>query len=103
MIAMDGSIDDGPEIDNLEGREDEDMIYVSDDDERERDGIHNVYLSDEARQTADRNGLIRRVADLERDALDWLEFTDDADAQDVYDAIVAVRELLGEAPEESDD
>lgn len=100
---MDDSEYQGPENDSLQGREDEDMIYMSDDDERERDGIHNVYLSEEARQAGKRNLLIRKVADLERDALDWLEFTEDADAQGVYDLIAQLRDMLGEAPEDSAD
>lgn len=95
--------DDGPENDSLDGREDEDMIYVSDDDERERDGVHNVFESEDARQAADRNSLARRVAELERDALDWLQFTDDEDAQEVYDRLAELHELLGDAPEDTDD
>lgn len=100
---MDTPNQSGPASDSLEGREDEDMIYLSDDDERERDGVHNSYLDDEEKRAATRNDLLRQVESLEQDALDWLEFNDDPNAQTAYDMIVELHEFLGETPEESDD
>lgn len=100
---MDNSNQNGPANDSLEGREDEDMIYLSDDDERERDGVHNLYLDENEKEVASRNDILRQVESLEQDALDWLEFSDDEDAQTAHDMIVELREFLGETPEESDD
>ena len=92
---------DGPRNDSLEGREDEDMTYLRDDDERERDGVHNRYIDAGEKQAALRNDILRQLESLEKDALDWLEFSDDEDARRVYEGLTELRELLGETPEES--
>ena len=93
---------DGPTNDSLEGREDEDMIYLRDD-ERERDGVHNIYLDEGEQGAAMRSDILRQLESLEKDTLDWLEFSDDEDAQSVYEGLTDLRELPGETPEESDD
>lgn len=83
----------GPINDSLQGHQDEDMIYESYDDEREQEGVHNCFIAEGARQPTARHDLICEVEQLELDALDWLKFTDDEDAQTVYDMIVELVEL----------
>lgn len=80
----------------------DDVIYLSDDDERERDGVHNPYLSDNETSAASRNDIVRQLENVEQDILDWLESSEDKDARTAYTMIVKLREFLGETPEESD-
>ncbi len=76
---------------------------VSDDDERERDGVYpNEYdlIGEEA--MAQRDELERQVAQIVLDAETWLANTTDPDAQDIYNLFIEAHDLLGNPPEEGE-
>lgn len=73
---------------------------ISDDDERERDGVYpNEYDLEGEEAMAQRDELERQVAQLVLDAETWLENTTDPDAQDIYDLLLELHDLLGSPPE----
>jgi hypothetical protein len=74
---------------------------VSDDDERERDGVYPTEYDLEGEEAmAQRDELERQVAQLVLDAETWLENTTDPDARQIYDLLLEVHDLLGNPPEE---
>ena len=76
--------------------------FISDDDQRERDGIHPTEYDIAGEGAALRHELERQMEDLIEDAQDWLQNTSDPDAQGIYDAMVDLYERLGNSPEESE-
>jgi hypothetical protein len=74
---------------------------VSDDDERERDGVYPTEYDLEGEEAmAQRDELERQVAQLVLDTETWLENTTDPDARQIYDLLLEVHDLLGNPPEE---
>ena len=73
---------------------------ISDDDERERDGVYpDEYDLEGQEAMAQRDELERQVAQLVLDADTWLQNTSDPDAQTIYDLLLEVHEMLGNPPE----
>lgn len=74
---------------------------ISDDDERERDGVYPTeYDLSGEEAMAQRDELERQVGQLVLDAETWLENTTDADAQEIYDLLVELHDMLGNPPED---
>lgn len=73
---------------------------ISDDDQRERDGIHPTEYDIGGEAVAQRHELERMVEDLIESAEDWLENTEDSDAREIYQLMRDLHERLGDAPED---
>lgn len=74
--------------------------HISDDDQRERDGVHPTEYDLEGTEAmAQRDELERQMALLVRDAESWLQNTNDPDAQDIYNLMTELHERLGDPPE----
>lgn len=78
------------------------MSYTHDDPDRQRDGVHASPLNEEYENVALRNELIRMVQDTVTSARSWAQETEDEDAQEVVDQLVAVADRLGEPVESTD-
>ncbi len=77
--------------------------HVSDDDQRERDGVYPTeydLVGEEA--MAQRDELERQVAVLIQDAEDWLQNSNEPDAQEIYNLMLELHERLGNPPEEGE-
>ena len=74
---------------------------ISDDDQRERDGVHPTeYDLQGTEAMAQRDELERQMQTLIRDAENWLQNTNEPDAQEIYDLMLDLYERLGNPPEE---
>ena len=74
--------------------------HISDDDQRERDGVHPTeYDLQGTEAMAQRDELERQMQTLIRDAENWLQNTNEPDAQEIYDLMMEVYERLGNPPE----
>jgi len=74
--------------------------HVSDDDQRERDGVYPTeYDLEGSEAMAQRDELERQVVTLYQDAESWLQNTNDPDAQEIFDLISNLHERLGNPPE----
>ena len=70
--------------------------HISDDDQRERDGVHPTEYDLEGTEAmAQRDELERQVEVLVRDAESWLQNTNDPDAQEIYSLMTELYERLG--------
>ena len=77
--------------------------HISDDDQRERDGVHPTeYDLEGTEAVAQRDELERQVEVLVRDAESWLQNTKDPDAQSIYNLMTELYERLGKPPESSE-
>lgn len=75
--------------------------HISDDDQRERDGVYPTeYDLQGTEAMAQRDELERQMQTLIRDAENWLQNTNEPDAQEIYDLMLEVYERLGSPPEE---
>ena len=73
---------------------------ISDDDQRERDGLHPTeYDLKGTEAMAQRDELERQVQTLLQDAQDWLQNSQDPDAQEIFDGIQELAERIGNPPE----
>ncbi len=77
--------------------------YMSDDDEFERDGTHEIAIDDLSENTARRDEIARRLEDLVATALEWSELSEDEDAQDIYEALADLYEQVSVPLEDTDD
>lgn len=74
---------------------------ISDDDQRERDGIYPTEYDLPGQEAmAQRDELERQLRNLLQDAADWLQNTQDKDAQEIYDLMETLHERLGNPPED---
>ncbi len=80
----------------------DDMPYLSDDPDRERDGVHETPLSATYEHIAMRDELASKIEALLEDARDWAEASEDEGAKEIFDILVELYERLGESLEESD-
>ena len=75
--------------------------HISDDDQRERDGVYpNEYDLHGTEAMAQRDELERQMQTLIRDAENWLQNSNEPDAQEIYDLMLELYERLGNPPEE---
>ena len=75
--------------------------HISDDDQRERDGVYPTEYDLEGEEAmAQRDELERQVATLIQDAEDWLQNSNEPDAQEIYNLMMELHERLGNPPEE---
>ena len=73
---------------------------ISDDDQRERDGVHPTEYDLEGTEAmAQRDELERQMESLIRDAEGWLQNSNEPDAQEIYNLMTEVYERLGNPPE----
>lgn len=73
---------------------------VSDDDQRERDGLHPTEYDLQGNEAmAQRDELERQVQELLQGTEDWLQNSKDPDAQDIYSLVQDLAERLGNPPE----
>ena len=77
--------------------------YMTDDDEFERDGTHEIAINELSEEAARRDEIARRLEDLVATALEWSEISDDEDAQDIYEALADLYERVSEPLEDTDD
>ena len=77
--------------------------YMSDDDEFERDGTHEIAIDELSESTARRDEIARRLEDLVATALEWSEISEDEDAQDIYEALADLYERVSVPLEDTDD
>ena len=77
--------------------------YMTDDDEFERDGTHEILIDEMSEDSARRDEIARRLEDLVATALEWSEISDDEDAQDIYEALADLYERVSEPLEDTDD
>ena len=77
--------------------------YMTDDDEFERDGTHEILIDEMSESAARRDEIARRLEDLVATALEWSETSDDEDAQDIYEALADLYERVSEPLEDTDD
>ena len=87
--------------DRYDNEESQQSRYLSDDDEG-LEGTEESYLAAEEERLARRSELARQLDDFITDAADWLETTDDADAAEIHEALVAIYERLSAPPEDTD-
>ena len=80
-----------------------DVVYLSDDSDRERDGVHDTPLETDNEAQALRDDLAENLEDLLADAETWLELTDDEDAQAIYNLLEEAYDRLGTSIAETDD
>lgn len=74
--------------------------HVSDDDQRERDGVHPTEYDLEGTEAmAQRDELERQMEVLVQDAEGWLQNTNDPDAQAIYNLMTELHDRLGNPPE----
>ena len=75
--------------------------HISDDDQRERDGVHPTeYDLQGTEAMAQRDELERQMQTLIHDAENWLQNSNEPDAQEIYDLMLDLHERLGNPPEE---
>ena len=77
--------------------------YMSDDDEFERDGTHEVLIDEESENISRRDDIARVLEDLVATALEWSEVSEDEDAQDIYEDLADLYERVSAPLEDSDD
>lgn len=77
--------------------------YMSDDDEFERDGTHEVLIDEENENISRRDEIARVLEDLVATALDWSEVSEDEDAREIYEDLVDLYERVAAPLEETDD
>ncbi len=77
--------------------------YMSDDDEFERDGTHEIAIDELSEERSRRDDIARRLEDLVASALEWSEISEDEDAQDIYEALADIYERVSEPLEDTDD
>ena len=77
--------------------------YMSDDDEFERDGTHEIAIDELSEERSRRDDLARRLEDIVASALEWSEISEDEDAQDIYEALADIYERVSLPLEETDD
>lgn len=82
---------------------DDDMLYLSDDSERERDGVTATPLTSAYENIALRDDLASKLEILVEDARAWSEVSEDEDAEEIYLALVDIYDRLGEPLDETDD
>lgn len=72
-----------------------------DDDDPWGDGIHDTPLTKRYEDVADRDELARRLEDIVADAYEWYQRSEEDDAQEIYETLVAVAERLGNPSEDT--
>lgn len=77
--------------------------YMSDDDEFERDGTHEVLIDEENENISRRDEIARVLEDLVATTLDWSEVSEDEDAREIYEDLVDLYERVSAPLEETDD
>jgi tryptophanyl-tRNA synthetase len=80
----------------------DDIPYLSDDPDAQRDGVHQTVLDSQRRNAALRDELARQLETLLEDTQDWLELTSDDDAEEIYNLMTDLYERLGEPREDTD-
>ena len=74
---------------------------ISDDDQRERDGIHPTEYDLEGNEAmAQRDELERQAQQLLQDTQNWLQNSNDSDAREIYDLAEDLASRLGNPPED---
>ena len=73
---------------------------ISDDDQRERDGLHPTEYDLGGEAVAQRHEIERQLESLLESADDWLANTNDSDARTIVERLRDVYDMLGNAPEE---
>ena len=81
----------------------DDTPYMSDDDEFERDGTHEVLIDEESENISTRDDMARILEDLVATALEWSETSPDEDARKIYEDLAEIYERVSAPLEESDD
>ncbi len=81
----------------------DDTPYMSDDDEFERDGTHEIAIDELSEERSRRDDLARRLEDIVASALEWSEISEDEDAQDIYEALANIYERVSLPLEDTDD
>lgn len=77
--------------------------YMSDDDEFERDGTHEVPIDEENENISKRDDIARMLEDLVATALEWSETSEDEDAQRIYEDLADLYERVSAPLEDTDD
>lgn len=99
--APEGDIEDPmptePDDDDVD-----DIPYLSDDPDAQRDGVHQTVLDSQRRSAAMRDELARQLEALLEDTQDWLNLTSDDDAEEIYNLMNDLYERLGEPREDTD-
>ncbi len=77
--------------------------YMSDDDEFERDGTHEILIDEENENVSRRDEIARVLEDLVATALEWSEVSEDEDARDIYEDLAELYERVSAPLEDTDD
>lgn len=80
----------------------DDTPYMSDDDEFERDGTHEVLIDEESENVSTRDEMARTLEDLVATALEWSETSPDEDARQIYEDLADLYERVSEPLEDTD-